>query len=96
MSTDRIFSKSEEYTPRFRFRDIRGQERDEIGQRGNHFVLMFAAFRSLVDNAVAAEKERIAILHRARLLDSIRKQSLWEHGNLATHQTNLDYRCDLS
>lgn len=76
--TDRVFSKPADYVPRFRFRDLHGQEREEEGTADNHFVSMFDAFRCFVDDPAGAERERLLIMKRARLMDRIREQSLQE------------------
>jgi len=70
--TEKIFSKPADYSPRFRFLDRQGRERFEDIIPQNHFVSMIEAFRSNVDVAAAAERERVDIERRARLLDAIR------------------------
>ena len=75
VTSDRIFSKPADYVPLFRFRDLRGQEQCEHGLPENHFVAMFAAFRALIDDPIAAEDSRQLIARRARLLDRIRAYS---------------------
>jgi predicted dehydrogenase len=75
LSSDRIFSKPADYVPLFRFRDIRGSEQCERGRPANHFVTMFAAFRSLIDDPIVAENNRQLIARRARLLDRVRAHS---------------------
>ena len=71
--TERVFSKPADHVPRFRFLDQQGMESHESADAADHFVLMFAAFRSLVDDAVAADTERSIVVRRARLLDTIRR-----------------------
>jgi len=74
--TDRIFSKPADYVPRLRFLDRHGRESFEEGQSLNHFIAMVEAFRGLVEDATAAERERVDIERRAALLDRIRDAAL--------------------
>lgn len=76
VSSERVFSKPADYVPRFRFLDLHGKESSESGKADNHFVAMIKSFRSLVDDSVGAERERLLIGRRAQLADSIRQQSL--------------------
>lgn len=73
LATDRIFSKPADYVPSLRFRDAYGRENSETLEAQNHFVEMFACFRDLVGDPVAADVERQAIARRARLVDEIRR-----------------------
>ena len=75
VSSERLFSKSSDHVPRFRFLDGHGNETWETGEAGNHFTAMFGAFRALVDDPASAESERLAIAKRARLMDRIRLKS---------------------
>lgn len=75
MSSERIFSKPADYIPRFRFLDVRGNERNEAGEAGDHFLAMFNVFLNLVDDSAAAERERRQVERRARLAEMIRLQS---------------------
>jgi dTDP-3,4-didehydro-2,6-dideoxy-alpha-D-glucose 3-reductase len=67
VATERIFSKPPEHIPRFRLRDRSGVETWIYARPANHFVEMRTEFRSLVDDAGAAEAERERIGRRARL-----------------------------
>ncbi len=75
VTTERIFSKRPDYVPRFRVLDVHGNAREEASVAGNQFLAMFAAFRGLVDDPVAAETERRLIVQRAAVADRIRQQS---------------------
>jgi NDP-hexose-3-ketoreductase len=72
VSTERIFSKAEEYVPRFRVLDRQGREEYREGLAANHFVEMFAAFQHLVAHPDDAEHERRMIARRAQLMERIR------------------------
>jgi len=69
---DRVFSKPPDYIPEFLFRDARGNRAIEMGEAGDHFVLMIDAFRRMVANPSAIEAERFCIARRAQLLGSVR------------------------
>ena len=73
--SDRVFSKPADYIPRFRFLDVHGKESYASGQAQNHFQAMLKSFRSLVDDPARAERERVLIARRARLVDAIRHQA---------------------
>ena len=73
--SERVFSKPANYIPRFRFLDLHGSERYESGQAENHFLAMFKSFRSRVDDPVGAERERVLIARRARIVERIRQRS---------------------
>lgn len=75
LTTTRLFSKEPDYVPEFRWSDVRGAARVELGEANNHFVSMFRAFRRNVDDATSAEAERCGILRRAALSDAIRQHS---------------------
>lgn len=68
---DRIFSKPASFAPLFRLRDAHGVETIEPAGAADHFVLMLGAFRDLVTDAEAAERERGSITRRAELLEAI-------------------------
>ena len=74
VSTERIFSKPADYVPKFMFRDLRGAESLQNGIAANHFTAMMRNFRGLIDDAQAAEDERIAIVRRAQLADKIQRR----------------------
>lgn len=71
VSCKRAFSKSADYVPCFRVLDRYGRESQEVGRAENHFVGMFMAFRSLIDDRVLADRERLLIMQRGRLIDRI-------------------------
>ncbi len=77
VSTERIFSKASEFTPKFRLFDLKGSETVENGESGDHFIAMFHAFRELTNNPEAAEREREKIESRSRLRDQV-----WNFGKL--------------
>jgi dTDP-3,4-didehydro-2,6-dideoxy-alpha-D-glucose 3-reductase len=73
--TERIFSKSADYVPRYRLLDRQGQESFRSGTPQNHFVAMLAAFAGMVADPAAAEAERRAVVRRAQLMELIRERS---------------------
>jgi predicted dehydrogenase len=73
VSTDRIFSKSADYVPKFRFLDRTGIESFESGRAENHFLAMFRRFHELTSDGEAAERERVAIVRRAGLINQIER-----------------------
>ncbi len=75
MSTERLFSKTEDHVPRFDFRDLHGNVHTEEGSTGNHFTAMIGAFCGLVDDPGGAEQERVQIARRATLAEAIRQKS---------------------
>ncbi len=75
MLTERLFSKKEDYVPRFCFRDLHGNMHTEEGSAGNHFIAMIRAFCGLVDDPGSAEHERAQIAKRATLVETIRQKS---------------------
>lgn len=81
VSTERFFSKSPDYIPKFRFLDLNGRENYKSGQSENHFLSMFNAFSKSLFNSVQAENERIMITHRAKILDQIRQSSIYGEYN---------------
>lgn len=73
--TDRLFSKPPDHVPVFRIRDTRGTERSETGIAADHFQLMLRHFRLIMDDAGAVERERVAVIARAAMLDEIRRRA---------------------
>lgn len=71
----RIFSKPADHVPTFCFLDRAGREQLELGEAADHFGRMFASFRGLVDDPVAAERERALIAQRATLVGEISRIS---------------------
>ncbi|MBA3675561.1 MAG: Gfo/Idh/MocA family oxidoreductase [Chitinophagaceae bacterium] len=69
--TDRIFSKSKEYTPYFNFKDIHGNIDREDSLPANHFLEMITEFVENIADKENIERERKMILKRARLMDKI-------------------------
>lgn len=72
VSSERIFSKPADHVPQFRFLDARGTAQYDYGEPANHFVCMFSAFRRLIEDEDLAERERVLIARRARLVGAIR------------------------
>jgi predicted dehydrogenase len=73
VSSERFFSKPTDYSPRFRFLDLYGNESYKPGRPENHFLTMFTAFRKLMVDLVDAENERMIITRRAQLTDKIKQ-----------------------
>lgn len=81
LSTAKIFSKPVDYIPVFHFRDTRGAETTENGEANDHFVSMLQYFRSTIDDAQAAERERKRIAQRGELLNRIVLMSRSQHAD---------------
>lgn len=75
MSSERIFSKQVDHVPQLRFLDVQGEARCESVEPANHFVRMLSAFQRLVEDGDRAERERVIIARRARLVSAIRDQA---------------------
>jgi predicted dehydrogenase len=69
--TNKIFSKSSDYAPKFYFRDSNGKIKIEQGENTEQFREMFHYFLEIMDNESMNNFEREAILQRAKLLDEI-------------------------
>jgi dTDP-3,4-didehydro-2,6-dideoxy-alpha-D-glucose 3-reductase len=75
VSCERLFSKPADYIPKFRFLDLNGRESFKFCSPANHFVRMFEAFRTLLEDEAEHEKTRVAIAQRAHLMNEINKVS---------------------
>jgi len=70
--SDKIFSKTAEYTPSFIIRDLNGNKQTIENKNCNHFINMFNYFCGLVDNHDEAQKERDRILSLSEWVEKIR------------------------
>lgn len=85
--SERVFSKSADYVPKFRFLDLNGVEKHEVGQPADHFLLMFSAFRKLIDCVEDAEKERGSVIQRAQLMEKIKEAAKLKGSKCNTGKT---------
>ena len=70
--TDKIFSKTKEYTPKFQVRDTNGNISIIKSQKCNHFLAMFDHFTTLISSEKQATIERNRILRLAKWTQKIR------------------------
>ena len=70
--TNKIFSKTKEYIPKFRTRDMNGKTSIIKIQKCNHFLAMFDHFTSLISNEKKATTEKNRIMHLAKWTQKIR------------------------
>ena len=69
--TDRIFSKPKEYRPKYRVRDLNGNEYIKSEESVEQFVCMFDSFAKMTNGKDGASIERKNILQRAKLMNDI-------------------------
>jgi predicted dehydrogenase len=69
--TDKIFSKSKEYRPQYKIRDLNGNESVENGEQSEQFMDMFRNFVRMMNDKNKAATERKNILQRAKLMNDI-------------------------
>ena len=69
--TDKIFSKTNEYQPQYKIRDINGNENVEYGEQSEQFMDMFTNFVEIMNDKDKAVMERGNILQRAKLMNDI-------------------------
>ena len=74
--TDKIFSKSKDYSPKFELRDLNGNLSEIAIDSGDHFELMLKSFSFMIENDEVLNLERQRILNLARYLDQIKENSL--------------------
>jgi len=75
VSTDLIFSKPADYVPVLQWRDAQGTITDTRSAAANHFVEMLRVFGRWTMDPVAAEAERVRIIRRSEVMDSIGARS---------------------
>ncbi len=73
--TDKIFSKPDNYHPKFKFRDLKGEEYFENGEKSDQFINMFKDFYRIFFSSALIVNEYELILNRAKLLDEIYNNS---------------------
>lgn len=69
--TDKVFSKTKEYQPEYKIRDLYGNETIEQGVQSEQFIDMFHYFVEVMNNKDQATMEKRNILQRAKLMDDI-------------------------
>ena len=69
--TDKVFSKTKEYQPEYKIRDLHGNEIIEQGEQSEQFIDMFYYFVEVMNNKDKAAMEKRNILQRAKLMDDI-------------------------
>ena len=69
--TDKIFSKPNDYKPKYYMRDLNGNVSVEHGEQSEQFVQMFHNFVQLIGDEQKMVAEREAILDRAKLMNDI-------------------------
>jgi len=69
--TDKIFSKPDNYETKFQYRNLKGEEYFEIGEKSDQFINMFKDFYKISLSPVLISREYELILKRAKLLDEI-------------------------
>ena len=74
--TEKIFSKTEDYHPEYKYRDLKGNEDIKIGEISNQFINMFKAFHEIFFSTEMITNEYKQILSRAKLLDEIQNNSI--------------------
>ena len=69
--TDKIFSKSKGYRPKYKIRDLNGNESVKNGEQSEQFIDMLRNFVGIMTNKDKAIAERKNILKRAKLINDI-------------------------
>lgn len=69
--TDKIFSKTNEYQPQYKIRDLNGNENVEYGKPSEQFIDMLTYFVEIMNDREKAAVERNNILQRAKLMNDI-------------------------
>ena len=73
--TDKIFSKPENYMPSYKYRNLKGEEFIENGEKSDQFINMFKYFYRIYFSPALIIREYETILKRAKLLDEIHTYS---------------------
>jgi len=71
ISTQKIFSKHNNYVPFFVIKNNKGDEKIEPSISSDHFQLMLQHFLNTIDNLAKAESERLHIARRAEAVSKI-------------------------
>jgi len=69
--TDKIFSKPDNYHTKFKYRNLKGEEYFENGEKSDQFINMFKDFYRIYFSPTLIIREYELILKRAKLLDEI-------------------------
>ena len=69
--TDKIFSKPKEHIPKYKIRDLNGNECLEYGEQAEQFIEMFYSFIRIMGSEQKITAERKLILQRAELMNDI-------------------------
>ena len=69
--TEKIFSKPNEYIPKYKIHDLNGTEKIEYGEKSDQFMNMFTNFLGIINNKNKIKEEKKLILQRAKLIDDI-------------------------